>query len=154
MTGWLTVYYIWLPNDDTCHFLQPDWFCDHRISSNTPQFDHIWIQGVNAENVLSQLILELFSAFTLYFRKISSSTFYTFPHFLMSQSIPTGYIPPGNPQGLAQKTFLGGRDLTFESCPGAGNSTRTGILWKMKVKLQENSVDQIFTGENKNKLNF
>ena len=57
--------------------------------------------------------------------------------FVMSQSIPTGYIPPGNPRGLAQKTCTGGRDLTFESCPGAGNSTRTRILWKMKVKLQK-----------------
>ena len=27
----------------------------------------------------------------------------------MSQSIPTGYIPPGNPRGLAQK-----------NCPGVG----------------------------------
>ena len=62
--------------------------------------------------------------------------------------------PPGNPRGLAQKTCPVDRDLTFESCPGAANSTRTGILWKMKVKLQKNSVDQIFTGENKNKLNF
>ena len=73
---------------------------------------------------------------------------------LMSQSIPTGYIPLGNPRGLAQKTYPGGRDLTFESCPAAGNSTKTGILWKMKVKHQKNSVDQIFTGENKNKLIF
>ena len=74
----------------------------------------------------------------------------------MSQSIPTGYIPPppGNPRELAQKTCPGGRDLTFESCPRAGNSTRPGILWKMKVKLQKNGVDQVFTGENKNKLNF
>ena len=70
---------------------------------------------------------------------------------VVSQSIPTGYIPPGNPRGLAQKTCPGGRDLTFESCPGAGNSTRTRILWKMKVKRQKNSVDQIFTGENKKK---
>ena len=39
----------------------------------------------------------------------------------MSQSIPTGYIPPlGNPRGLAQKTCPGGRDLTIESCPGGG----------------------------------
>ena len=38
--------------------------------------------------------------------------------------------------------------MAFESCPGAGNSTRAGILWKMKLKLQKNSVDQIFTGEN------
>ena len=53
---------------------------------------------------------------------------------IMSQSIPTGYIPPGNPRGLAQKHCPGGRDLTFESCPGAGNSTRAGILWKFKVK--------------------
>ena len=69
-----------------------------------------------------------------------------FYEILMSQSIPTGYIPPGNPQGLAQKTCPGGRDLTFENCP-AGNSTRTGILRKIKVKLQKNSVDQIFTAE-------
>ena len=72
----------------------------------------------------------------------------------MSQSIPTGYIPPGNPRGLAQKTCQGGRDLTVESCPGGGNSTRTGILWKMKVKLQKNSVDQIFTGKNKKHADF
>ena len=73
----------------------------------------------------------------------------------MSQSIPTGYIPPlGNSRGLAQKTFPGGQDLTFENCPGAGNSTRTGILWKMKVKLQKSSVDQIFTGENKKQAEF
>ena len=52
----------------------------------------------------------------------------------MSQSIPTGYIPPGNPRGLAQKHCPGGRDLTFDSCPGAGNSTRAGILCKFKVK--------------------
>ena len=41
--------------------------------------------------------------------------------------------PPGQPPGLAQKHCPGGRDLTFESCPGAGNSTRAGILWKFKV---------------------
>ena len=52
----------------------------------------------------------------------------------MSQSIPTGYIPLGNPWGLAQKHCPGGQDLTFESCPGAGNSTGVGILWKFKVK--------------------
>ena len=52
---------------------------------------------------------------------------------VMSQSIPTGYIPPGNPRGLAQKHCPGGRDLTFESCPGAGNSTR-GDFGKFKVK--------------------
>ena len=72
----------------------------------------------------------------------------------MSLSIPTGYIPPGNPSGLAQKTCPGGWDLTFESCQGGGNSTRTGILRKMKVKLQKSSVDQIFTGENKKQAEF
>ena len=49
---------------------------------------------------------------------------------LMSQSIPTGYWVhlPGQPPGLAQKKLPGGRDLTFESCPGTRNSTRAGIL--------------------------
>ena len=55
---------------------------------------------------------------------------------------------PGQPLGISSKAFLGELDLTFESCPGAGNSTRTRISWKMKVKLQKNSVDQIFTGKN------
>ena len=52
----------------------------------------------------------------------------------MSQSIPTGYIPPGQTPGISSKTLPGGRDLTFESCSGAGNSTRAGILLKFKVK--------------------
>ena len=60
-----------------------------------------------------------------------------------------GTSPPGQPPGISSKYLPGGRDLTFESCPGAGNSTRTGLLWEMKVKLQKNRVDQIFTGENK-----
>ena len=67
----------------------------------------------------------------------------------MSQSIPTGYIPPGNPRGLAQKTCWGGWDLTFESCLGAGNLTRTGILWKIEVTLQKIAWIKYFTGENK-----
>ena len=62
--------------------------------------------------------------------------------------------PPQQPPGISSKNLPGGRDLTFESCPGAGTSTRTGILWKMKVKLQKNSVDQIFTGENKKQAEF
>ena len=69
-------------------------------------------------------------------------------HSIMSQSIPTGYIPRATP-GISSKNLQGGRGLTFESCSGAGNSTRTGILWKMKLKLKKISVDQIFTGENK-----
>ena len=70
---------------------------------------------------------------------------------VMSQSIPTRYITPGNTRGLAQKTCPGGWDLTFESFPGPDNSIRAGILWKMKLKPQKNSVDQVFTGENKKK---
>ena len=72
----------------------------------------------------------------------------------MSQSIPTGYIPPGNPQGLAQKPCPGGRDLTYEGCPGTGTSTRTRILWKMKVKLQKNSVDQFLQVKTKKQAEF
>ena len=76
-------------------------------------------------------------------------------HFgLMSQSIPTGYIPPGNPRGFAQKTCPGGRNLTFESCPGAGNLTRTGILRKMRVKLQKLERIKFLQVKTKNKLNF
>ena len=56
------------------------------------------------------------------------------PINVLSQSIPTGYIPLGNPQGLAQKHCPEGWDLTFKSCPGAGTSTRAGLLWKFKVK--------------------
>ena len=56
--------------------------------------------------------------------------------------------PPGQPPGISSKNLPGDRDLTFESCPGAGNSRRTGILWKIRVKLQKRSVDHIFTGEN------
>ena len=41
--------------------------------------------------------------------------------------------------------------MAFESCPGAGDSTRARILWKMKLKLKKNSLVQIFTGENKKK---
>ena len=63
---------------------------------------------------------------------------------LMCQSVPTGYIPPGSPRGLAPKNCPEGRDLSVESCLGAGKSTRAGILWKMKVKLKKNNiVDQI-----------
>ena len=69
----------------------------------------------------------------------------------MSQSIPTGYIPPRQPPGISSKACPGGRDLAFESCPGAGNSTRTGILWKMKVKL---SVDQIVLVKTKKQAEF
>ena len=43
--------------------------------------------------------------------------------------------PLGNPRGFAQKKLFRGWDLTFKSCPGAGNSTRAGILWKVQTML-------------------
>ena len=67
---------------------------------------------------------------------IESHAFQTtqqYPSLCLSQ-FQLGTSPPGNPRGLAQKDCPGGRDLTFESCPRARNSTRAGILWKLKVK--------------------
>ena len=53
----------------------------------------------------------------------------------LNVSVNSNWVhPPGQPPGISSKTLPGGRDLTFESCPGAGNSTRAGILWKFKVK--------------------
>ena len=37
------------------------------------------------------------------------------------------HLPRQSP-GISSKTCPGGPDLTFESCPGSGNSTRAGIL--------------------------
>ena len=45
--------------------------------------------------------------------------------------------PPGKPRGLAQKTCPGGQDLTFESCLGAGNSTRPGFCGKWKWNFKK-----------------
>ena len=79
-------------------------------------------------------------------------------HFLLTMTVQMfcfmSQLILGNPRELTKKTCLWGLGFDFESCPRGRNSTRTRILWKMKVKLQKNSVDQIFTGENKNKLNF
>ena len=72
----------------------------------------------------------------------------------MSHSIPTGYIPPGQPPRISSKTCPRGRDLAFESCPGAGISTRAAIFYTMKLKLQKNGVIkflQVKTQKNKKK---
>ena len=74
--------------------------------------------------------------------------------FLCLSQFQMGTSPRATPLGLAKKTCQEGRYLIFESCPGAANSTRAGIMWEMKLKLQEKSVDQIFTGGKKNKQNF
>ena len=55
--------------------------------------------------------------------------------WLMSQSISPGYIPLGNTCGFALRNCPRGRDLTFESCLGSGNSTRARILWKVQTML-------------------
>ena len=75
------------------------------------------------------------------------------PQLVCNVSVNSNWVhPPGQPPDISSKKLASGaRNLTFESCPGAGNSTRTGILWKMKVKLQKDSVDKIFTVENKQK---
>ena len=62
-------------------------------------------------------------------------------------SVNSSWVRTSSPWGLAQKTCSGAQDLSFESCWGVGNWTRARTLWKMKMKLQ--SMDQIFTGENK-----
>ena len=54
---------------------------------------------------------------------------------LMSQSIPTGYTPWQPPRISSKRIAPEGRDLSFESFPGAENSTRARILWKMKENL-------------------
>ena len=65
----------------------------------------------------------------------------------MSQSIPTGYIPPpGNPRGLAQKACPGGRDLTFESCPGAGNSCVWIKFLQVKKPRKTSRIFDLFRG--------
>ena len=53
----------------------------------------------------------------------------------LNVSVSSNWVhPPWQPLGISSKKLPGGLDLTFESCPGAGNSTRAGILWKFKVK--------------------
>ena len=41
------------------------------------------------------------------------------------------------PRGTCPKNLPGGWDLTFEFCPGAGNSTRAGTLCKRDLKLKK-----------------
>ena len=69
----------------------------------------------------------------------------------MSQSIPTGYIPPGSSRGLAQKTCPGGRDLTFESCPGLCGKWKWNfkkIAWIkfLEVKTKTSRIFDLFRG--------
>ena len=60
----------------------------------------------------------------------------------------TWVYPPGQPPGIRSNNCPGVRDLTFESCPGAGNLTRAGILWKVqtpyKCVLRRRFVFRIF----------
>ena len=76
----------------------------------------------------------IFSWFKLFFNVYAERTVHRQDFLAPNLTYPP---PPGNQRELAQNTCRGMGDLTFESCPGARNSTRTGILWKMKVKLQK-----------------
>ena len=54
--------------------------------------------------------------------------------YVCNVSVNSNWVhPPGNPRDQLKK-LPGGRDLTFEICPEAENSTRAEILWKFKVK--------------------
>ena len=61
----------------------------------------------------------------------------------MSQSIPTGYIPPRQPPGLAQKTCPGGLGFYFKKLPGGWDFV------KNENETSHTCVDQIFTGEDR-----
>ena len=61
---------------------------------------------------------------------------------------------PGQSHGISSKNLFRGSEFDFLKLPGARNSTRAGILRKMKLKLHNNSVHQIFTSENKKKVEF
>ena len=67
----------------------------------------------------------------------------------MSQSIPTGYIPPGNSLGLAQENYSWGWDLKV----ARGREFNKGqVLWKMKVKLQKMALIKFLPEETEEKL--
>ena len=44
----------------------------------------------------------------------------------MSQSIPTGYIPPGQPPGISSKKLPGGSGFDFRKLPGAREIDKGG----------------------------
>ena len=53
----------------------------------------------------------------------------------MSQPIPTGYIPPWQPPGISSKILPGGRDLTFESCPGGREFDKGGDFVEVQSEI-------------------
>ena len=60
-----------------------------------------------------------------------------------------GTSRPGNPRGLAQKNCPGDPDLTFESCPGAGNSTSVMInTWCPKKLLKMENTALLISNSN------
>ena len=76
-------------------------------------------------------------------------------HKKPSVSVNSNWVhPPEQTPGISSKNLPGGRDLTFESCPGAENSTRTVILWKMKVSLKKVAWIKFLQVKTKNKPNF
>ena len=45
---------------------------------------------------------------------------------IMSQSIPTGYIPPGQPPGISSKRLPGGSGFDFRNLPGGREFDKGG----------------------------
>ena len=50
-------------------------------------------------------------------------------------SVNSNWVHPRATPEIRSKQLPGGRDLTFESWPGDGNSTKAGILWKVQTML-------------------
>ena len=69
----------------------------------------------------------------------------------MSQSIPTGYIPPGQPLGISSKNLPGGLGFDFRKLPGGREFDKGRDYVENESETSKYSMDQIFTGENKKK---
>ena len=67
---------------------------------------------------------------------------------ILNVSVNSNWV---HPRGLAQKPCPGGSGFDFWKLPGAGNSTRAGILWKMNVKLQKIAWIKFLLVKTKNK---
>ena len=70
---------------------------------------------------------------------------------VMSQSIPTGYIPPGQPPGISLKNLPRGSGFDFQKLPGGREFDKGRDFVKNEGQTSNNCVDQIFTDENKKK---
>ena len=68
----------------------------------------------------------------------------------MSQSIPTGYITPGQPPGISSKNLPGGSGFDFWKLPRGWEFDKgRDFVENVETETSKKSIDQIFTGENK-----